>query len=413
MKEYHLNKNARRVVIAGTELVGNINNGAFIVLDDEGSKFIDLVEEKKHIERKCYSRNIRKLIKACVENAIFEGKDENQKISAAYLHLTDKCNLHCIGCYSNVPNRNNQESLDTESIKSILKKLGDNKVKTLVFSGGEPFLRPDLVEILKYARKRAHIRKIILATNGTIIQEKVLRKIKRYTTYVSVSVDGFDDNKCDYIRDKGTFSKVCHFIETAEKLRVRISLLPTIHKENYRDLDFYSQFATKHHLPISFSLLTCNSFETSIAEYVISDAELSEVLGQNENTMFEDVPVNLKDYYFKESCGAGRTMISIDAHGKVYPCHMLQNDMFLMGDILSESLTDIMNRAEDMPIVNKGVNTNEGCPECIFKYFCGGGCKARAFYSNGEYYNKDPYCNAYKERFYCLEDELNKLLSQK
>lgn len=73
-------------------------------------------------------------------------------MASAYVHITDNCNLHCVGCYSHVEKRNKKTDLTYKEICYELDQLADNGVKIIVISGGEPFIREDIELICKYAK---------------------------------------------------------------------------------------------------------------------------------------------------------------------------------------------------------------------------------------------------------------------
>jgi hypothetical protein len=97
-------------------LIGNTDTGSLIRLDDEGEGFVNNIFTgitKNEIEKLIAASDRKALLFKTLED---EGyiKDFNilndipaaYKIESAYLHVTNKCNLHCLGCYSKISNRN-------------------------------------------------------------------------------------------------------------------------------------------------------------------------------------------------------------------------------------------------------------------------------------------------------------------
>lgn len=74
-------------------------------------------------------------------------------LTTAYLHVTQRCNLECAGCYSLDDGRNSLEDAPTKSILRAVGQLAREGVSKLIVSGGEPFLRGDLPEIVRFAKK--------------------------------------------------------------------------------------------------------------------------------------------------------------------------------------------------------------------------------------------------------------------
>ena len=103
----------------------------------------------------------------------------------------------------------------------------------------------------------------------------------------------------------------------------------------------------------------------------------------------------------------GKTIISIDAVGNVYPCHMLHDKEFLMGNIVNNSLKDILTKSPVFDEFAKlSVESISECSECSYKYLCSSGCRARAFYNSGSVYTKDTFCRMNKIYFNSLTESI-------
>lgn len=74
----------------------------------------------------------------------------------------------------------------------------------------------------------------------------------------------------------------------------------------------------------------------------------------------------------KLNCGAGSAVISIDANGDVYPCHLLMSKQFLAGNIKEQNFWEIYASSDILKSIRAiSVNTIEKCRNCFLKYFCG------------------------------------------
>jgi MoaA/NifB/PqqE/SkfB family radical SAM enzyme len=102
---------------------------------------------------------------------------------------TRTCNLNCIHCYMDSEAKKYSGELTTEEAKQMIDDLADFKVPVLLFSGGEPLIRPDILELAEYAGSKG-IRPT-LSTNGTLISREVAQRIKDIGVgYVGISLDG-------------------------------------------------------------------------------------------------------------------------------------------------------------------------------------------------------------------------------
>ena len=165
-KEKNMDGNKKLFDIDGIHMLGNFDNGAVIGLDDEGYAYVETADSKLCDEKK----------QAEIDNAMkemgFLDKEQEKKIDAAYLHVIDACNLHCVGCYSFIEDRNTSKKLSCDEIKKILDGLKQVGVQKIVISGGEPFIRNDLEEICKYAKEVCRFEFLTIITNGTMNIER-------------------------------------------------------------------------------------------------------------------------------------------------------------------------------------------------------------------------------------------------
>ena len=334
-------------------------------------------------------------------------------IKSAYLHITNKCNLHCVACYSLDDKRNKCKDMSLEEIKYALSELKRVGVTKVVFSGGETFLRKDISDMVIYAKEVLNIASIDIITNGTVLNRDELVKVANYVDSIAVSIDGYSKENATFIRDEGIFETVIKGVETIRDIGIKVSILPTIHEKNVYNLIDYVNLSKELNVGISFSLMTCNPDE--FGDYVISEENLEyiakSILESNEEYVLNDTPLNYC-LQVQESCGAGKTIISIAADGNVYPCHMLHDKKFLMGNIINNNLKDILVKSSVFNEFDKlSVDSISECSDCSYKYLCYSGCRARAFYDSGNIYAKDTFCRMNKIYFDSLIESIVKSYS--
>lgn len=97
------------------------------------------------------------------------GRDTMKGPYSVFLELTNNCNAHCLHCRENSGD-SLQDELSTEEIKTVLDECLINGTKFIILTGGEPLLRTDVFEILKYSSQIGL--KTLLATNGTLLNER-------------------------------------------------------------------------------------------------------------------------------------------------------------------------------------------------------------------------------------------------
>ncbi|MDP3026135.1 MAG: radical SAM protein [Nanoarchaeota archaeon] len=188
--------------------------------------------------------------------------------------VTNKCNAKCKHCFYWKKLNSNLNELTLNEIASITKNLGG--VQVLLLSGGEPFLREDLFEIVSLFIKNNKVKVVSIPTNA-ILTEQIIKTTKKLSTSfpnILFSVNPSIDNlyiKNDEIRGvKGAFKKSIRTLKELEKIRrekknVEIVINTTISNFNYKDFDeianFFKEFNITYH---NFELLRGSPKEKNI-----------------------------------------------------------------------------------------------------------------------------------------------------
>jgi len=106
-------------------------------------------------------------------------------------NMTRRCNLKCIHCYSNSADIDYPDELTTEEGKKLIDDLAAFGSPVILFSGGEPLIRKDLLELAQYATKKGM--RAVISTNGMLITKDIAAKLQKVgLSYVGVSLDGLE-----------------------------------------------------------------------------------------------------------------------------------------------------------------------------------------------------------------------------
>ena len=144
---------------------------------------------------------------------------------------TKTCNLKCMHCYMGSDAQKYKDELTTDEAKKFIDDLADFRVPVLLFSGGEPLIRPDFFELAEYAQK-AGVRPT-LSTNGTLITREVAQRIKDIGVgYVGISLDGLKDVNDKFRGVEGAYEKAMKGIENCVAVGQRVGLRFTINQHN-------------------------------------------------------------------------------------------------------------------------------------------------------------------------------------
>jgi len=373
--------------IDGIQMIGNNRTGSIIGLDEKGTKFVEKISRGEEVD---ISSNNQILYKALKDGCYFiENSQSENKIISAYFHVTDRCNFHCVGCYSFVDERNKKKDLELNQLLYELDQLAENGVKAIVISGGEPFIRQDIDKICKHAKKLGMLINII--TNGTMPHDRY-KKALPYIDGINVSVDGYNE-KTSFIRDKGTMPLVLETVKMLKDQGANVNLIFTLHHQNAPFLNQYKKLAEQLDVTYNFSILTVSQEDKVFADYILKkdDFDYVEKFLEHNRVLISDSAMENEGLSCKSRCGAGKLLVSIAADGTVYPCHMLHVKELSLGNILDNKLTDIIFN-EKNPFLNLDIHSIKGCNTCKYGNLCGGGCRARSYMQTGSIYNNSDIC---------------------
>ena len=120
--------------------------------------------------------------------------------------ITNTCNYHCSYCIFSSETIKYENELTTDEVKKTIKELKDNNFTYIKFTGGEPFTRKDMTDILKYAIELGF--DMDISTNASLITENIAKELKDMNfPMVHVSLDGADKNSHEFVRGKDTFER--------------------------------------------------------------------------------------------------------------------------------------------------------------------------------------------------------------
>ncbi|MBI5183390.1 MAG: radical SAM protein [Nitrospinae bacterium] len=163
-------------------------------------------------------------------------------------NMTRRCNLRCIHCYSESKDEDYIGELTTEEGKGLIEDISYFKVPTILFSGGEPFMRKDLFELASFAIEKG-IRGVI-STNGTLITPPVAMKIREIgISYVGISLDGLEGTNDRFRGKKGAFEEALRGIRNCSDAGVKVGLRFTLNSYNYKDLPAVLDLLEKEDIP--------------------------------------------------------------------------------------------------------------------------------------------------------------------
>lgn len=403
----HINPSNRLCQVQGIPMVINTDNGAVVGLDAKGlNQYEELAGQKTPKDMD------PDFLSFLLDNQFVAPEplqDKKIKPGTVYLHVSNNCNLHCLGCYSENDQRNHSGDESTDHMKGYLDELAKTRVANLVISGGEPLIRKDIHELMAYARQKGFDH-ITLITNGTMGDEALFEKLAASLDVMAVSLDTYASDCPAFLRDEGIFDEIMENIKKMQAAGLLVSILPTIHHKNIQALDRYVRLAQELKTQISFSVYSTD-MSSLYDDYRLTQDDLKMISNHfsQSDIQIQDVPIN-NTLEGKKHCGTGCHTLSISADGKVYPCHLLMEESFCMGDLNQEKLKDVVQRWEGQKNPwEVDVSEVDQCRQCEYRYLCGGGCRARAFLMKGQLDGQDPFCPMFKNYY---TDSFNRMKSR-
>lgn len=317
------------------------------------------------------------------------GRDEKIstqiKINTVYFPITNKCNLSCEFCsMGSGPYVSTKDDMSLEQIKTYvipaLKEMNPHKV---VITGGEPFIRKDAVEIIREMSEALGRKKIMIESNGLLLQDVLISYIAPLIDSLEVSIENvMEDEKLK-----------CHMSKVFEQLAnkdVRLNFSFVISNDNKHLLEeamhycklYGASFMLRYMTPagngkemedkLFLSSQDLNELHNRIADYIL----------ENEVSDSNLIGLLFPNLFVKRHCSAyGKTM-SIYPNGTVYLCANLNQGCYSLGNITKTSFLKLKQNWESKlsePKIQELllVDHNKSCKGCEYKFFCTGICAAK------------------------------------
>jgi radical SAM protein with 4Fe4S-binding SPASM domain len=313
--------------------------------------------------------------------------------------LTYRCNFYCKHCYIPQSYRNYNE-LKTKEVLSILDQLADIGCFYLGFTGGEPFIREDILDILWYAKRLGF--EIIIYTNGFLIDEEIAKQLSLLRpNKVDITIPGMSRVAFERISGvSGSRDKVFKAIDLLHKKGVNLGFKACVLKENEKEISQIQDFAhflgALHRLDDMLSPCLDGSKEPFKYRGTLlnanrrkSNANLRECLNKDISVHSRLISENSR--LFK--CGVGVNQAVITPQGELKMCLMID---YLNYKILENSLKDCWQRLKDL-VSNIKPDENYQCDKCELAPFCKW-CPAKGWLYNRNFTSCDPESRTFAEK---------------
>ena len=163
-------------------------------------------------------------------------RERKQRRPVVVWNCTKQCNLYCQHCYAAAETEPAPGEMTTAEGKRFLDDLANYGAPVVLFSGGEPLARSDLVELVAHASE-AGLRPV-LSTNGTLLTAERAADLREAgLQYVGISVDGMPERNDAFRGAEGAFDRALEGIEASQAAGLKTGLRYTITEANADDLE--------------------------------------------------------------------------------------------------------------------------------------------------------------------------------
>ncbi|MBT2292013.1 SPASM domain-containing protein [Paenibacillus albidus] len=316
------------------------------------------------------------------EFSLFSKNTRKDSIRSVYYSVTGKCNLNCDFCsMSSGSGVSTKNDFSLEEIRQVvIPKIREVDPKTIVITGGEPFVRKDITAILQAFKEVFGKENILLQTNGILLSKQKIQEATQYVGAIEISIENIFDNELTLQKMKQKFNDI-----VAHGCGLKFSFVINPYTSQYLSealrltyeydaaclLRFVSEVGRAATGNTTMSYTDKIDIYVDMLSFVLEKGLLSDNIAE----------VFLSSVQAKSECGAyGRTW-GIHPDGGIFMCSNFQTDDFKLGNIREAGAKQLINnlnvKKEDENIKSVFlVNRREKCNDCDIQYFCTGPCAA-------------------------------------
>ncbi len=336
-------------------------------------------------------------------------------------NVTLKCNLKCAHCYINATDTEMPDELSTDAAKMLIHQITEVSRPLLILSGGEPLLRDDIYDIIRYGADRGL--RMGMGSNGILIDDEVAQKLKDAGMWtVAISLDSSVPEKHDKFRGvEGCWEHAVNAIKALKKAGIEVQVNCTVTHQNYDEIDDIMELAESlgvENFHLFFLVPTGRGTDIEDITPEMYEGMIKNTLAKTMKHKLNVKPSCAPQFMrvakeqgvdmsrWVRGCMAGLYYCRIYPSGEVTPCPYMPVSL---GNIRDKSFKDIWFNSpvfEDLRDFNR---LKGKCGACEHREVCGG-CRARAYgvtteqmdfcgalheptELRGDYLADDPWCN--------------------
>lgn len=305
-------------------------------------------------------------------------------------NITRKCNLKCSHCYINATNKELKKELTTIQAKNLIDQISEVSKPLLILSGGEPVLRNDIFELIKYGVSRGL--KMGLGSNGSFINIAVAKKLKKAgISTVSISLDSINPQKHDNFRGvQGSWKKAVDAIKFLRQNNILVQVNTTVTQQNYEEINeiisfvetlgvenFHLFFLVPTGRGVKLDDITPKKYESMIKNVFKKTSKHKLNIRPSCAPQFMRITSNkgIDMRQWIRGCIAGLYYCRIFSDGEITPCPYLP---IKLGNIKEKNFKEIWFNSSFFKSLRDFKSLEGKCGYCEYNNICGG-CRARAY----------------------------------
>ncbi|MEW6259311.1 MAG: 12,18-didecarboxysiroheme deacetylase [Thermodesulfobacteriota bacterium] len=347
-------------------------------------------------------------------------------------NMTQRCNLRCIHCYAHATEATTSDELTTQEGKALIDDLAAFGSPVILFSGGEPLVRPDLPELAEYAVQRGM--RAVISTNGTLITAQTAKTLKAIgLSYVGISLDGMEPVHDRFRGVSGAYRKALEGIRNCQQAGIKVGLRFTINRHNAAEIPAIFDLLEEMDIPRAcfYHLVyagrgshmmeeDCTHEETrKIVDLIMDRTKRLHDAGKPKEILTVDNHADGPYVYLRllrenperaeevlsllqmnEGNNSGRGIGCVSWNGEVHADQFWRHHSF--GNVRKRPFSEIWTNPQDDLLIrlkDKKRHVTGRCATCRWLDICGGNFRVRAEAVTGDVWAPDPAC-------YLTDDEI-------
>jgi SynChlorMet cassette radical SAM/SPASM protein ScmE len=339
--------------------------------------------------------------------------------------LTGKCNFRCQYCFY-ADSMHSRQDLPVEQWLSFFAELGQLAVRAVCLSGGEVFVRSDLMDLIDGVI--ANRMRYSLLTNGTLITEKTVALFEKGSrtdrlNSIQVSIDGSCPEIHDRSRGRGSFDRAIAGLRLLQEAGFPVTSRVTINRYNVDDLENIAGllldeiglqgFGTNDAMPMGAGCSNQEAITLRPEQQLKAMKTLSQLAEKYNGRITAMAGPLAKWQSYKEmehakatgekstrwqmgyltACGCTFNKLAVHHDGVITPCNLLPE--LELGRINIDSLKEIWRSHPTLKALKERrqipMSEVPGCEECEWAPYCNGSCPGLAYEMTGDFNRANPH----------------------